>query len=191
MFAAASLVKFRCADDDYRIIIARWFSVDQTLGAGCLFSADHADGVQFADFFGLCHQRRHWAERLAAKIHIQPGGDDADAAIGKSLSNRDDLIIEKLGFVNSDYGGIGVQVNQNLGGVFDGQGVKICPGVRGHFFLGVAVINGRLKNLNFLFGDGRPAQTADQLLGFSAEHRAGDDFNGASVVFHSGTSAIG
>ncbi len=56
--------------------------------------------------------------------------------------------------------------------------------MRGHSVLIKACIDARFEHLDLLSGDLGPAQSADQLIGFSTEHRAGDHFNTAGGVPH-------
>ena len=43
----------------------------------------------------------------------------------------------------------------------------------------VAIVDARLEGLHALPREERPLEAADQLLGLAAEHRAGDDLDGA------------
>jgi len=44
--------------------------------------------------------------------------------------------------------------------------------------------NDGLEHLDLLAGNGRAAQPPNQFVGLAAEHRAGDNFNGAGGMLH-------
>src|SRR3990172_11375375 len=48
----------------------------------------------------------------------------------------------------------------------------------------IAVVDDRFENLDFLPGNGSPAQAPDHLVGFSAEHGTSDHFDCAGMMLH-------
>ncbi len=162
------------------------FAVHEALGEVGGFAADDADGLEFVDLIGLGEEERHGAERFPTEVHIQPGDEDAHATLGELVGDLGDFLIEELGFVNTDDGGVALQVGEDVAGAINGQGFKDVTIVGGNFFDGVAVVNDGFEDLDFLASDGGAAQAADEFVGFAAEHGADDDFDGAVVVFHLG-----
>ena len=73
-----------------------------------------ADGVHFGDVLGYRQELAHRAKRLPAKIHIEPGDNDAFARAGQRLYVPDDGGVEKLGFVEADDGYLLGEVEQHL-----------------------------------------------------------------------------
>src|SRR5258706_9369633 len=89
MFAAASLVGFRCADHDDRVVVAGWFPIDEALRAAGIFPAYCADSVQFGHFFGKAHQRRERTARLLPEAPGQPPAHEANATHPPHPNNFD------------------------------------------------------------------------------------------------------
>ena len=81
-------------------------AVDEALGAAGGGAAHHADGLQLGDLFRLGHEQRHGAKGLAPKVHVQPGQDDPQAALGQLAANGRDLPVKELGLVAVDEGRI-------------------------------------------------------------------------------------
>jgi hypothetical protein len=140
--------------------------------------------VQFIHNFGFGHQDRHGAEGFATEISVQPSDYHPQSSFGEFLGDGDDLVIKELGFVNTYYGCVSLQFFQDDIGGFYWDGIVLTAGMRGHFLYGVAIVNGGLENLHFLASNGRPAETPNQFIGLTAEHRPGDNFYGSGVVFH-------
>lgn len=65
-------------------------------------SALHADGMHLLHILGHGHERGHRPERLAEKIHVEPGDNHSDTGIRKALGHLDERGVEKLGLVHSD-----------------------------------------------------------------------------------------
>ena len=139
--------------------------------------ADHADGVGLGDVLGDRQQLRHRLERLAQVILVEPGDDHAHAAIGQRAAHRGQILVEELPFVDADDFGLRLDRVQQLTRSFDGARLDPHLAVRHDVVVGIARVDGRLEDLDFLAGDARAAQTADQLLALAAEHAADDDFN--------------
>ncbi len=188
MQAAAGFVELGSADNNDRVVIVGRFAVDEALGAAGGFTANHADGIELVHAFGLSHECGHAAKGFAAKIGIEPGNQDADAAVGQFLHYADNFVIEELGFIDPYDGGFGFDVGEDIGGPLNGQGVELAAGMGGDFFYMITVINDGFENLDILPGDGSPAQPADQFIGFATKHRAGNDFNRSCMVLHESRS---
>jgi hypothetical protein len=184
MHAAAGFIQLGCANDHHGIVITGWFAIDQSLGAGGFVAADHADGMQLVDALGVGHQRRHGTERLTAKVLIEAGNQDADPARGQLVGELDNFRIEELCLINCYDCCIAFDLRANIRGFFDGDGIVIRSGVRGDLFHCIADVDGWLKYLHLLLGNGGAYEAADQLVSLAAEHGAADDFNGTVCVTH-------
>src|SRR5450759_2036388 len=129
MLATPCLVHFRSAYDDYWVIITGRPPVDQALSARGGLAAHHTDGLKFLNMFSKCQQEGHAAKRLAAKILVQSGDDDPDAAVRQGTHDGDDFFVEELSFVDPNYGCVGFKAFEDFGGSLNGGGVKIHPGM--------------------------------------------------------------
>jgi hypothetical protein len=161
MLAAASFISFLRADEDDRIVIVSGLAIHEALGAAGFLAAYYADSMEFGDFFSNRHEVGHLAERLAAKVHVQPGHNDAQIPPGKFLHNRNDLFIKELDFIDDDYGCIRREMAKDFAGVFDRLGFDVLPIVAGDVLDAVAVVDAGLECLHFLSGYHGAAGTAD------------------------------
>jgi hypothetical protein len=100
MLAAASFVKLCRTNHNYRIVITRWLTIDQSLRSGGRLSTHHTYGVQLVNPFCLGHKYRNRSEGLTTEIGIQPGNDHPQPTISQVLRYINDPIIKKLRFVD-------------------------------------------------------------------------------------------
>ena len=100
--AAARLVRVERTDDD-RLAVGRCReAVDESLRHRRRPAAAMADGLQLVDELGPAEQLGHRAERQAAEVLVEAGGDDARAALDQALDHVDDLWREELDLVDPD-----------------------------------------------------------------------------------------
>jgi len=189
VFPAARFVTLMGADEDDWVVVARWLTVNQTLGPPCFLATDYADGVQLGNFLCNAQQVGHRAERLAAEIGVEACYNDTNVAVGKLLDEVNNAGIEKLNLVNSDHSGIGQEKRDNFGSAADVLSGNVLPVVTGDVLCAVvASVQAVFKNLNFLTGNDCPPDTADQLLCFAAEHTSANHLDTTSVVQHASPS---
>ena len=140
-------------------------------------AADDADGQRLGDVFGDRQQLRHRLERTAQVVLIEPGDDDALAAVRQRVARRRQVRVEELPFVDADdFGVLGHLLHQLVRVAHVLRGDPHVA-VRHDVILAEPVVDERLEDLDLLAGDLGPPQPADQLLALAAEHAAGDDFN--------------
>src|SRR5262245_55412916 len=118
MCATACFVQLRCADNHYRIVVARRLSVDQSLRARGFSTTYHTNGMKFMHFFRDRHQDRHRTEWLTSEVRIQPSRDDAESTRGEVARDGNHLGVKKLRLVDADNSGIRIQVVEDLGRFF-------------------------------------------------------------------------
>ena len=58
--------------------------------------------MDLLDIFRNGQQTRNRAEGLAQVVRVQPGDDDADAAVRQGLADFDEALVEELGLVDAD-----------------------------------------------------------------------------------------
>ena len=138
MLAAASLICFRSAHHDHRIVVVGWLPVDEALCARGFFAADHADRVQLDHVVGTAEQVGHGPERLAAKVRVQPGQDDTNAPRGKLIHDGDNGSIEELRFVNGDDGCARQQQIEDGARLADRNRLEVLTVMRGYALKRVA-----------------------------------------------------
>src|SRR4051794_21697658 len=93
--AASGLVRLRRADEHALAFNA------QALSPIGRRAALHAHCVQLGNVFGHRQKLRHRFERLAARVLVEAGDDDARAAIREHLADPNQAAAQKLGFINA------------------------------------------------------------------------------------------
>src|SRR6218665_3264811 len=94
---APRLIHIRCAQ--HHLVIIR----DLPVRIICNMAAYYADRMQLGHIISFCHKERHLPERFTGEIHVEPGYNDPDTAIGKFVTNIRQLVIKKLCFVYPYY----------------------------------------------------------------------------------------
>src|SRR5262249_25491949 len=95
--SASGLV--RALSSDEHSFIAR----DEPLRMIRRSAADHADGQRLRDVLRNRQQLRHWIERLAQVVLVEPGDDDSLALIGERAADSRQVGIEELPFVDAHH----------------------------------------------------------------------------------------
>lgn len=141
-------------------------AVDQALGARSGRAAEDTNRRKFVYLFRLRHQKRHRTKRLAAKIHIETGDDNSDAAIREPVDHFSDFPVKELRFVNRDNGRFGIESLQDLFGVLRGNGFPVCAAVRSDPTFTIPRIESVRKNLDAVVWRFRRAGSAESVLPF-------------------------
>ena len=137
--------------------------------------------MQLLDEVGAGEQLRHRAERLAAEVAIEPGGDHADAIAYKPVHHVDDGRVDELHLVDADDAGCGRgRVLGDLPRIADRMAAQAAAGVADDVARAVAVIDRRLEQRRSEAGHLGTPDAAQQLLALAREHRSADDLEGAS-----------
>jgi protein-S-isoprenylcysteine O-methyltransferase Ste14 len=97
------------------------------------------------------------------------------------VANLDNERLEELGFIDRHNAGVVFQKRENFFGVANDYGVNAQLRMASDLVGGVAIVYDGLEDLNFLTGDLGPFDSADQFLGFTAEHAAADYFDPPAV----------
>ncbi len=168
--AAAGFVDLARADENDRVVVFGRRAVDEALCARGRRAADDADGGQLVHLFRLREEERHRTEWLAAEIQIQPGDQDAYAAIGKHVDHPRDLGVKELRFVDGDDRGGGVQLLEDLLGALDRHGAPVVAVVRGELIGAIARIELVGKDLDALLGNFGAPQAANQFFRLAGKH---------------------
>ena len=117
--ATTRLILFLGSYQYYRVVEFRGLPVNDSLGPGCRSTAHLTNSGQFGHIFGSRQKFRHNAERLAAKIRIQPRKNNPDALARQVLGNFNKFLTEKLRFVGGDrVGEFGTEITENFLGAF-------------------------------------------------------------------------
>ena len=136
-------------------------------------AAADADGVDLLDVFRDGQKTGNRTERLAEIIGVEPGADDADAAVGQCLGYLDQALIKELGLI--DAYDLDIVVNlEHPGRRLDGRAGNAVRIVGDDIEVRVTFVNGRLEGGDFLLGELGAFKPADQFLGLPREHRAAD-----------------
>src|SRR4051812_23412110 len=69
----------------------------------CNVTTAYTDGMKFCNIFSPCHQEWHLPKRFALEIHIKACNDHPCSPKGKFITYTGDLIIKKLGFIQTDH----------------------------------------------------------------------------------------
>jgi hypothetical protein len=134
--------------------------------------------------FSLRHECGHRAKWFTAKVRVESGDQNPNPAIRQFLDDGNDLFIEELRFIHRHYSGVFLEPFENDAGMLDRSRFELSPSVGGETHLAESCIDARFENLQFLASDFRPAQSADEFIGFSTEHRPDNEFNAAVLMFH-------
>jgi len=154
---------------------------DQALRVVGGIAAHHADRERLGDVLGNRQQLRHRFERLAEIILVEAGDDDALTLIRKLVTDRGQILVEELPFVDADDLRVRLDEIQQRAGAADRARRNPHLAVRDDVIVGVPGVDGRLEDLDFLASELGAAQPADQLFALPAEHAANDDFDPALI----------
>src|SRR5581483_5394897 len=179
--AAARLVRVERADDDRLAVRRRGEAVHEALRHRRRTAAAVADGLELVHELGPGEQLGHGAERKPAKVLVEPGDDDALAALDQPLDHADDLEVEELHLVDPD-GVVAVREADDLLRARDRDSAHLRARVADDVADVVAVVDARLRDERALAGDLRAAEPPDELVALAAEHRAADDLEPASAL---------
>jgi len=157
--------------------------LDEALRVLRRVAALHADGERLGDLVGHGEQLGHGMEWPAEIIGVEPGDQDTLAHVGEPHHERDDLLAEKLRFVNSDDLGAQIEPRIHIRRVAHGGGADLELAVRDDVIAGVAFVNARLEDLHALAGDLRAPQPANQLFALAAEHRPAHHLDPSQTAF--------
>ena len=141
-------------------------------------AAPDADRVDLVDIFGGGQQGRDGPEGLAGIIHVEAGHDHPGAGVGQLVADHHQFVVEKLRLVDADHFEV-VGIEENLRCRLHRCGMNHIFIMRYNVFGVKAGIDGRFEDLDGLFGDQSPAQTAEQFFGLTGEHRPADHFDPA------------
>src|SRR5579862_718113 len=147
-------------------------------------SALHADGGELDDFVGDRKQLGNRREWLAGEGGVEAGEDDPFAEMHELQRERDKRRVKELRLVDSDdLDLIDLRKKSRLQrfNISDGDGVDGLRAVRRDGGTVVARVEVGLEAEDATLGDLRALEAADELLGFSGKHGAGNDFNAAGV----------
>lgn len=129
-------------------------------------SAFHTDGVNFLHVFSYREQSGHRAERLSEIIHVQTCYYHAHSAVGELLHHFDKALIEELRLIDSyDLHVVGNVQNFSRGA--DRGARNAVAVVRNHVAVGIAVVDLRLENLDFLVCELRSFEPSYEFFGLS------------------------
>ena len=112
--------------------------------------------MHLCNIFSYGKKLRNWFKRYSAIIHIQSGYDHTLAAIGQTLNNIDQIIIEKLSFINTNDLCENC-VLQDLFGIPDHDAVNFLLTVRNDLFFMKTIVDLGFEDHDFLFCDLRSA----------------------------------
>lgn len=175
MCAAASFIEARRTHHHQLLALPEALRVD-----GCL-AADHAHGGELGDGVGDGHELRDRAERLPGERSIEPGHNDALAAVDEVIGQSEHLRAEELHLVHAKHVHAVELWFQGLPqplyrGYSDSlMGLRT---VRRDGRPVIAEVDVRLEAEHALASDTGPTQAPDQLFRFAGEHGTGDDFEG-------------
>jgi hypothetical protein len=177
--AAASFVEAGCAYDDELLALA------EALGVNGRSAADHADGGEFGDFVGECHEVGDGAEGLVGEGGVEASKDDALAEVNEFHGEMSDSGVEELNFVEADdvdlVDSVGLEelCFEAVGCWGYDCGIVGLGAVAGDGGAVVAEVDVGLEAGDALAGDAGAFEAADELFGFAGEHGAGDYFDAA------------
>jgi hypothetical protein len=77
------------------------FGIGETMRKLSQIAAFNANGVNFGNIFGACHNLGNWAKRLTLKVHIEPSNNNPDTLIGQLIAYINQIIIEELSLINA------------------------------------------------------------------------------------------
>ena len=139
-----------------------------------------ADGLELVDEVGEREQVGHRAEREAAKVLVEPCGDDAGPAFGEGERRIDDRGLEELGLVDADDVEPlrpGDELGDRRHRYAAHPDARVADDVGGV----VPVVDPRLEDDDALTGDLGAAEATDHLLALATEHRPADDLDPAAL----------
>jgi hypothetical protein len=93
------------------------------------------------------------------------------------LRDLDDGFVKELSFVDPDHASVVVEILKDISGPFDRTRGDSVGVVALDVIRAVAVVDLGLKDLHLLACDLRPLESADELLGFPAEHAPANNLN--------------
>lgn len=175
---AARVVVLPFADQDDRGVLRESLREASCLSAHCADGGEHHDAVGDREECGA------WAgEWITGEGLIQDDEDDAPAGFTKPPDEADKLVVEELRFIDPDNLDVVRDELSHLSDGVDGVCHESAATVACdlHRIIAPAII-GVLEHDELLLGVLCAAQTSDELLGFSAEHAAGDGVDRTEVL---------
>ena len=119
---APGLVGLRSADLNDGGVIPGRPTFDEPLVPARRCSAQHTDGVEFIHDLRNGHEPRHRAKRLAAKVGVGSGHNDATPPSCQGRRDVDHAIVQKLRLIDRDDLGHRINALRNLRRRVDGHG---------------------------------------------------------------------
>jgi hypothetical protein len=129
-------------------------------------------------------------ERKAPEVLVEPGRDDAGAAVRERERRVDDGLVEELHLVDADHVEA-VCTREDVGDAVHRDGAHAHAGMAHDVGSVVAVVDPRLEDDHALTCDLGPAQPADHLLALAAEHGAANDLQPAASLWWDADHGIG
>src|SRR5664279_760035 len=179
---AARLVRVERADDDRGTVRGCGRTVDEPLRHGRRSATAVANGLKLVEDLGPAEQLGHRAERAAAEVLVEAGGNDALAARDEDVDHEHDRGIEELHLVDPN-GVVALGEARNLLWPRDGDRSHLCARVTDDVADVVAVVDLRLHDQGALAGDLGATEPANELFALAAEHRAADDLEPTAVLW--------
>lgn len=139
----------------------------ETMRMSCGRTAFYADCVNFLYVFGNGHERRHWTERLAKKVHIQAGYYDAYAVVCQGCNHINNSLVKELGLIYADDFCSVIQTFKHQLRFIDWSALNVVGIVRNDFVLGVADIDAGFVYMDFLVGKLCTAKPSDEFFRFT------------------------
>ncbi len=65
--------------------------------------AAHTNSMDLGNKFSACHQAWHRTKRHTPEVHVETRNNYPDTHVGQFVANFNEIFIEKLRLINSDY----------------------------------------------------------------------------------------
>lgn len=158
-------------------------AVDESLVTRRRPAAQYADRIQLIYAFRNCHQLRHRAKGLAAKVRVGAGDYYSTPRFGERRDELHDTGIEKLSFIDPDYLRCWIEALRDLrrrvdrncfysSSIVTGDGINPC----------VALVQTGFEDLYAFARYQGASYPAYELLALSAEHDTSNYFDPAAGV---------
>ena len=143
-----------------------FFAVDEAVGYVGLSTALDTDGMDFGHVVGYRHEGWHGPEWDAFEVHVETGGNDADALVGELVAYIGQGVIEELCFVDADDVAVCSEKKDALR-VVDWGGMDGLAFMGDDIFVRVACVDGWLEDLDALVGEFGAFHPADEFFGLA------------------------
>ena len=144
-------------------------------------TALNTNGMHLCYVVGNGAQCRHRTERHTFKVHVKACNDNANASVGQFVANGHQPLIHKLRLINAHHVDV-CRKQQYRRRRIHGRAMNGIAVVAHNVVFRKARINGRLENLNPLFGKHGTFHTPYQLLSLARKHRATNHFHSSLAV---------